>query len=130
MKTHTYDFWKQSQEFIYIYKNEKDVGRLIRGQVFTVKSGGNDLKCKITYLKPKGFDIMVNIKVCGVMSHRWSYSKPADVTSDPDYHFRNSRHRNDMIRMNFRDDIRSFFKYFGILAYNVEIGKVKVCKEL
>jgi hypothetical protein len=130
MKIHTYDFLTQSSYFADIYKTDKRLGRLIRSRVFTIKDGDSQLKCKITYVKPKGMDLMVNIKVCGKIKYGWSNVGPFCITSDPRHHFSDSRNRNYLIRNYFKDDIRRYFSYFGIDSYNVEIGKVKVCKEL
>ena len=117
------------------YKEHKSIGRLIRNQVFNYTSnhyGDNmNLVYKITYIKTnRNGDLLVNLKVSGTMNRNWSGHNNTCITEYVKNNYSTSRRRNDDIRRVVRNDVRKFFRLFGMDTYRVEIGKIKVCKEL
>lgn len=136
MTTHEIsDYFRQSYNMENVYKTEKHIGKLIRNQRFTYKStrysDSYDLKYKITYIKAnKNCDLLVNVKVCGTMGSNWRSRGPVCVTEYSNISYQSPRSRNEDIRRSIRDDVRKYFRLFGIETHRVEIGKIKVCKEL
>ena len=129
------DYFQQAYNMENVYKTEKHIGRLIRSQRFTYKetSYGDDydLKYKITYIKANNkLDLLVNVKVCGTMGSKWRTRGPVCVTEYCNSTYHNPRSRNDDIRRSIVDDVRKYFRLFGIDTFRVEIGKIKVSKEL
>jgi hypothetical protein len=118
------------------YKEHKNIGRLIRSNVFKHTSNRHwdnmDLLYKITYIKvSRNDDLLVNIKVSGTMGRSsWRSKENTCVTDYVKINHSTSRRRNDDIRRAVRDDVQKFFRLFGMDTYKIEIGKVKVCKEL
>ena len=128
------NYFNQPTNMEKAYKEHKSIGRLIRNQVFKHTSnryGDNmDLVYKITYIKTRNSDLTVNIKVSGTMSRTWCGHNNTCVTEYVKTYYSTSRRRNDDIRNAVRNDVRKFFRLFGMDTYRVEIGKIKVCKEL
>ena len=136
MTTHEIsDYFQQSYNMESVYKTEKHIGRLIRSQRFTYKKtrygDDYDLKYKITYIKANNnCDLLVNVKVCGTMGSNWRTRGPVCVTQYCNSAYRCPRSRNDDIRRCISDDVRKYFRLFGVDTFRVEVGKIKVCKEL
>jgi len=129
------NYFNQSPNMEKAYKEHKSIGRLIRNQVFNYTSNryGNDMNLvyKITYIKAnRNDDLSVNIKVSGTMGRNWRGDNKTCVTEYVKANYATSRRRNDDIRRAVRDDVQKFFRLFGMDSYRVEIGKIKVCKEL
>ena len=130
------NYFNQSPNMAKVYKEHKSIGRLIRSNMFKYSSTRHwddmDLLYKITYIKvSRSDDLLVNIKVSGTMGR--SYQRSNEKTCITDYvkvNHSTSRRRNDDIRRAVRDDVQKFFRLFGMDSYKVEVGKVKVCKEL
>lgn len=137
MKVHEIsNYYQQASNLENVYKTEKSIGQLIRGQRFTYKNTrygyGYDLKYKITYIKSnqKNYDLLVNVKVCGTINSSWRTSGPVCVTEYCNKTYHTPRRRNEDIRRSIGDDVRNFFRLFGMDTYRVEVGKVTVSKEL
>jgi len=129
------NYFNQAKTLEGIYKDHKSIGRLIRGNVFTCSKSryGNvcNIKYKITYLKAnKNDDLVVNIKVCGKMSRWYGRNDSVCVTQYNDTFRESSRSRNNDIRRMVEEDVRKYFRLFGLDTFRVEIGKVKVCETL
>lgn len=129
------DYFNQSPNMEKAYKEHKNIGRLIRSKVFKYSSTHHwedmDLVYKITYIKAnRNEDLQVNIKVSGTMGRSWRSKDKTCITNYVKQNHTTSRRRNDDIRRSVQDDVQKFFRLFGMDAYKVEIGKVKVCKEL
>ena len=127
--------FNQSPNMEKAYKEHKSIGRLIRNQSFSYTSNryGNDMNIvyKITYIKAnRNDDLLVNIKVSGTMGRNWRGDNKTCVTEYVKTNYSTPRRRNDDIRRAVRDDVQKFFRLFGMDSYRVEIGKIKVCKEL
>jgi len=136
MTTHEIsDYFRQSYNMVNVYKTEKHIGKLIRSQRFSYNNtrygDTYDLKYKITYIKAnKNCDLLVNVKVCGTMGTSWRASGPICITEYCNKTYHSPRSRNEDIRRSIRDDVRKYFRLFGVETYRVEIGKVTVSKEL
>ena len=129
------NYFNQAKTLEGIYKDHKSIGRLIRSNMFTQKSSSYGRQCnikyKITYLKAnKNDDLVVNIKVCGKMGRWYGRNNPVCLTQYNDTFSESSRSRNDEIRRRVEEDVKKYFRLFGLDTFRVEIGKVKVCKEL
>jgi len=128
------DYFNQSPNMERAYKEQKSIGRLIRSHVFKYNSSryyeDMDLVYKITYIKTnRNHNLLVNIKVSGTMGRTWRNIKTC-VTEYVRLNHSTSRSRNDDIRRAVQGDVQKFFRLFGVDGYNIEIGKIKVCKEL
>ena len=137
MKVHEInDYYRQASNLENVYKTEKSIGQLIRNHRFTYKNTryGDyyDLKYKVTYIKTnhKNYDLLVNVKVCGTMGSYWRSAGPICVTEYCNKTYNSPRRRNEDIRRSIADDVRNFFRLFGMDTYRVEVGKVTVSKEL
>lgn len=129
------DYFNQTPNMEKAYKEHKSIGRLIRNQVFNYTSNRHfddmDIVYKITYIKTNSNDnLLVNIKVSGTMGRNWRGNIKTCVTEYVKTNYSTSIRRNDNIRRAVRDDVQKFFRLFGMDSYRVEIGKIKVCKEL
>ena len=129
------DYFNQTPNMEKAYKEHKSIGRLIRNQVFNYTSNRHfddmDIVYKITYIKSNSNDnLLVNIKVSGTMGRNWRGNIKTCVTEYVKTNYSTSIRRNDNIRRAVRDDVQKFFRLFGMDSYRVEIGKIKVCKEL
>ena len=129
------DYFNQTPNMEKAYKEHKPIGRLIRSNVFKYYSrryyDDMDINYKITYIKANRSDeLVVNIKVAGTMGRIWRKDKKTCITEYSDVHRCSTRSRNQDIRRAVRDDVQKFFRLFGVDSYKIEIGKVKVCKEL
>lgn len=129
------NYFNQSPNMENAYKQHKSIGRLIRSKVFKYSSSRHwqdmDLVYKITYIKSNNNDdLLVNLKVSGTMGRSWRNTGKTCVTDYVKQHYTNSRRRNDDIRRAVRNDVQNFFRLFGMDTFKVEIGKIKVCKEL
>ena len=130
------DYFNQTPNMAKAYKEHKPIGRLIRSNVFKYSSNryynDMDINYKITYIKSNRSDeLVVNIKVSGTMGRSWhSKGKKTCVTEYSDVYRDSIRSRNQDIRRAVRDDVQKFFRLFGVDSYKIEIGKIKVCKEL
>jgi len=129
------DYFNQSPNMAKVYKEHKSIGRLIRSNMFKYSNprrwNNKDLTYKITYIKvDKSENLIVNLKVSGTMGNNWGGEKGTCVTEYVKVNFSSSRRRNDDIRRAVREDVQKFFRLFGMDSYRVEIGKIKVCKEL
>jgi hypothetical protein len=129
------DYFNQTPNMEKAYKEHKSIGRLIRNQVFNYTSNRHfddmDIVYKITYIKANSNDnLLVNIKVSGTMGRNWRGDIKTCVTEYVKTNYSTSIRRNDNIRRAVRDDVQKFFRLFGMDSYRVEIGKIKVCKEL
>lgn len=129
------DYFNQTPNMEKAYKEHKSIGRLIRNQVFSYTNNRHivdmDITYKITYIKASRNDnLLVNIKVSGTMGRNWRGDIKTCVTEYVKTNYSTSIRRNDNIRRAVRDDVQKFFRLFGMDSYRVEIGKIKVCKEL
>jgi hypothetical protein len=130
------NYFNQSPNMENAYKQHKSIGRLIRSKVFKYSSSRHwdemDLTYKITYIKTnRNDDLLVNIKVSGTMGRTsWRSKEKTCITEYVKLNHTTSRRRNDDIRRSVRNDVQKFFRLFGMDSYKVEIGKIKVCKEL
>ena len=129
------DYFNQTPNMEKAYKEHKSIGRLIRNQVFSYTNNRHivdmDIVYKITYIKSSRNDnLLVNIKVSGTMGRNWRGNIKTCVTDYVKTNYSTSIRRNDNIRRAVRDDVQKFFRLFGMDSYRVEIGKIKVCKEL
>jgi len=130
------NYFNQCPNMEKAYKEHKNIGRLIRSNVFKYTSTRHwdnmDLLYKITYIKvSRNDDLLVNIKVSGTMGRSsWRSKENTCVTDYVKINHSTSRRRNEDIRRAVRDDVQKFFRLFGMDTYKIEIGKVKVCKEL
>ena len=129
------DYFNQSPNMAKVYKEHKSIGRLIRSEIFKYSNSrrwdNKELTYKITYIKAdKSENLIVNLKVSGTMGRSWGGEKGTCVTEYVKVNFSNPRSRNEDIRRAVRDDVQKFFRLFGMDNYRVEIGKIKVCKEL
>ena len=130
------NYFNQSPNMENAYKQHKSIGRLIRSKVFKYSSSRHwdemDLTYKITYIKSnRSDDLLVNIKVSGTMGRTsWRSKEKACITEYVKLNHTTSRRRNDDIRRAVRNDVQKFFRLFGMDTFKVEIGKIKVCKEL
>jgi hypothetical protein len=129
------NYFNQPTNMEKAYKEHKSIGRLIRNQVFNYTSNRHfddmDIVYKITYIKANSNDnLLVNIKVSGTMGRNWRGDNKTCVTEYVKTNYSTSIRRNDNIRRAVRDDVQKFFRLFGMDSYRVEIGKIKVCKEL
>ncbi len=129
------DYFNQSPSVAKAYKEHKSFGRLIRSKVFKYTSGRRyndmDLIYKITYIKVKNGDsLQVNLKVSGTMGRNWKGDNKTCVTDYVEVSYSNPRSRNEDIRREVLNDVQNFFRLFGMDKHKVEIGKIKVCKEL
>lgn len=129
------DYFNQSPNMENVYKQHKSIGRLIRSNVFKYSSSRHwenmDLVYKITYIKAnRSDDLLVNIKVSGTMGRTWRTKEETCITEYVKLNHTTSRRRNDDIRRAVRNDVQKFFRLFGMDTFKVEIGKIKVCKEL
>ena len=129
------NYFNQSPNMENAYKQHKSIGRLIRSKVFKYSSSRHwedmDLVYKITYIKAnRSDDLLVNIKVSGTMGRSWRNRESTCITEYVKYNHTTSRRRNDDIRRAVRNDVQKFFRLFGMDTFKVEIGKIKVCKEL
>ena len=129
------NYFNQSPNMEKAYKEHKSIGRLIRNQVFSYTDNRHivdmDIVYKITYIKASRNDnLLVNIKVSGTMGRNWRGDIKTCVTEYVKTNYSTSIRRNDNIRRAVRDDVQKFFRLFGMDSYRVEIGKIKVCKEL
>ena len=129
------NYFNQTPNMEKAYKEHKSIGRLIRNQVFNYTSNRHfddmDITYKITYIKSSRNDnLLVNIKVSGTMGRNWRGNIKTCVTDYVKTNYSTSIRRNDNIRRAVRDDVQKFFRLFGMDSYRVEIGKIKVCKEL
>jgi len=129
------DYFNQTPNMEKAYKEHKSIGRLIRNQVFSYTNNRHivdmDIVYKITYIKSSRNDnLLVNIKVSGTMGRNWRGNIKTCVTEYVKTNYSTSIRRNDNIRRAVRDDVQKFFRLFGMDSYRVEIGKIKVCKEL
>lgn len=129
------NYFNQSPNIAKAYKEHKSVGRLIRNNVFKYTSSRRyndmDLIYKITYIKVKNGDsLQVNLKVSGTMGRNWKGDNRTCVTDYVEVSYSNSRSRNEDIRREVLYDVQKFFRLFGMDKHKVEIGKIKVCKEL
>ena len=117
------------------YKENKELGRLIRKQRFNVTDYDNatNLDFRITYIKMSDYyrDIEVNVKVSGTL-YQWGYwrqqtnSRGSRITGMVN----NPRSRNSDIRSAIQKEIRDFFKLFGVEKYRVDIKKVTVAESI
>ena len=129
------NYFNQSPNMENAYKQHKSIGRLIRSKVFNYSNTRHwedmDLVYKITYIKTnRSDDLLVNIKVSGTMGHSGRSKEKTCITEYVKQNHTTSRRRNDDIRRAVRDEVQKFFRLFGMDTYKIEIGKVKVCKEL
>ncbi len=129
------NYFNQSPNMEQVYKECKSIGRLIRSKVFKFSKSRHreemDLVYKITYIKSnRNNDLLVNIKVSGTMGRTRRDKDKTCVTDYVKVHYSTPRRRNEDIRRAVRDDVQKFFRLFGMDTYKVEIGKIKVCKEL
>ena len=129
------NYFNQSPNMENAYKQHKSIGRLIRSKMFKYSSSRHwenmDLVYKITYIKAnRSDDLLVNIKVSGTMGRSWRNRENTCITEYVKQNHTTSRRRNDDIRRAVRDDVQKFFRLFGMDTFKVEIGKIKVCKEL
>ena len=129
------DHFNQSPNMAKVYKEHKSIGRLIRSEIFKYSNSrrwdNKELTYKITYIKSNSSEnLIVNLKVSGTMGRSWGGERATCVTEYVKVNRSNPRSRNDDIRRAVRDDVQKFFRLFGMDNYRVEIGKIKVCKEL
>ena len=129
------NYFNQTPNMEKAYKEHKSIGRLIRNKVFSYTNNRHivdmDIVYKITYIKASRNDnLLVNIKVSGTMGRNWRGDIKTCVTEYVKTNYSTSIRRNDNIRRAVRDDVQKFFRLFGMDSYRVEIGKIKVCKEL
>jgi len=129
------NYFNQSPNMESAYKEHKSIGRLIRSKVFKYTNKRTwdemDLVYKITYIKAgPNNSLVVNIKVSGTMGRSWRNKGKTCVTDYVEINRSTSRSRNNDIRSAVRKDVQMFFRLFGMDGFRVEIGKVKVCKEL
>ena len=129
------NYFNQSHNMENAYKQHKSIGRLIRSNVFKYTSSRHwenmNLVYKITYIKAnRTDDLLVNIKVSGTMGRTWRTKEETCITEYVKLYHTTSRRRNDDIRRAVRDDVQKFFRLFGMDTFRIEIGKIKVCKEL
>ena len=113
------------------YKENKELGRLIRSQRFNVKGQHTNLDFRITYIKPRSEwcnEIEINVKVSGEMEqYGWRAGKRSkDITSS----WYSSRYRNEEIRRNIRNEVRGFFKLLGVDGWRIEIKKIAVTDKI
>ncbi len=129
------DYFNQTPNMEKAYKEHKPIGRLVRSKVFKYTSSRYydemDITYKITYIKVnRSAELLVNIKVSGTMGSIWKRDKKTCITEYSKVHRSSNRSRNQDIRRAVRDDVQKFFRLFGMDTYKIEIGKIKVCKEL
>ena len=129
------NYFNQTPNMEQVYKECKSIGRLIRSKVFKFSRTRHweemDLVYKITYIKANRNDnLLVNIKVSGTMGRTWRNKEKTCVTDYVKLNHTTSRRRNEDIRKSVQEDVQKFFRLFGMDSYRVEIGKIKVCKEL
>jgi len=131
------NYFNQCPNMENAYKEHKNIGRLIRSKVFKCSRNRYynemDITYKITYIKTNcNGNLVVNIKVSGTMGGRssWRSDEKICVTDYVRINHSTSRSRNNDIRREVLNDVQNFFRLFGVEGYRIEIGKVKVCKEL
>ncbi len=129
------NYFNQTHNMEQAYKDCRSIGRLIRSKVFKFSRTRHweemDLVYKITYIKSnRNDDLLVNIKVSGTMGRTWRNKEKTCITEYTKQNHTTSRSRNNDIRRAVRDDVQKFFRLFGMDTFKVEIGKIKVCKEL
>jgi len=129
------NYFNQCPNMENAYKEHKSIGRLIRSNVFKYTSrryyDAMDITYKITYIKTnRNGDLVVNLKVSGTMGRYWSRDTKICITDYVKVNRSSSRSRNNDIRRAVLSDVQNFFRLFGVDGYKIEVGKIKVCKEL
>lgn len=124
-----------TSDFATHYKENKQLGRLIRSQRFNVKQrdGATDLDFRITYIKGSDYynDVEVNIKVSGKL-YQWGYwNNSYNRTGRPIHEMKNyPRRRNDDIRSAVRNEVYDFLKLLGVPRWKIEIKKITVAESI
>lgn len=115
------------------YKENKELGQLIRKQRFNVTEYDNatNLDFRITYIKLSDYyrDIEVNVKVSGTLK-QWGYWNSNSKGRNVIGMVHNPRSRNSDIRSAIQKEIRDFFKLFGVEKYRVDIKKVTIAESI